>query len=483
MSNNILAIPVPTSTTFVDLQLIPTDLITPSPYQQRKFFSPSALTELVNSIARDGLIQPIVVRSISNGYELIAGERRWRATKQVGNVFVLARVVEATDLQARRMCAAENLQRQDLSDIETVEAIVEMVDAELLDIEDYLLFGNIPMERVRRLLSKLNADYANCTEHFIHKFMYKIETIFSNLPKPTEWRSFYNNDLPLITTIDEEVRQVAIEQKLNKSQARELDKLKKTAPETFQELLDTTHESTQQLPQEIITPQLPTVEDCQVAEEVLFPITSLREISAREIKVLRQKATETSAIVPIRQSSLGAPPALQMSESNEWYTPSTYVEAARALMGGIDLDPASNEFANQVIKAEKYYTIENNGFDKAWIGRVWLNPPYGRDGGDSNQELWSARLIEQYRAGITTEAVLLVNAVTDRKWFQPLWEYPICFTNHRIKFYNAETEAGQPTHGNALVYLGPSEKTNEFFRLFSQFGVIARKLTANDFSR
>lgn len=181
-------------------------------------------------------------------------------------------------------------------------------------------------------------------------------------------------------------------------------------------------------------------------------------------------------IVPvdiIRQSKL--PKALQMSDSNEWYTPPVYVEAARRLMGGIDLDPASNDLANRmVVKAAKYYTIETNGFNKLWQGRVWLNPPYGRSGDESNQELWSKRLIEQYQSGITTEAVLLVNAVTDRKWFQPLWDYPICFTNHRIRFYNIETEAGQPTHGNALIYFGP--QPDKFAELFRQFGPVVRSV-------
>jgi len=169
-----------------------------------------------------------------------------------------------------------------------------------------------------------------------------------------------------------------------------------------------------------------------------------------------------------RQSSV--PTALLMSESNEWYTPKPYVDAARELMRGIDVDPASNEFANRIVQATTYYDILSNGLDKPWAGHVWLNPPYGRDA-VSNQELWSRRLIEQFDAGITTEAILLVNAVTDRKWFQPLWQFPICFTDHRIRFYNTEIEGGQPTHGNALVYLGNQQE--RFMDIFEPFGVIA----------
>lgn len=166
----------------------------------------------------------------------------------------------------------------------------------------------------------------------------------------------------------------------------------------------------------------------------------------------------------------GVPAALQSSESNEWYTPARYVDAARRVMGGIDLDPASNPVANRVVMATHYFTIEDDGLAKTWAGRVWLNPPYGRDGGESNQATWSARLLDQYQAGNVAQAVLLVNAVTDRVWFQPLWAFPICFTDHRIRFYDATGAGGSPTHGNALVYLGANR--DHFASVFSEFGPV-----------
>jgi len=166
--------------------------------------------------------------------------------------------------------------------------------------------------------------------------------------------------------------------------------------------------------------------------------------------------------------------ALLMSTSNEWYTPPKYIEAARVVMGGIDCDPASNAFANQIVKAATYYDEYTNGFDKPWPGRVWLNPPYGQVDNRSNQERWSCRLIAQFEAGITTEAILLVNAVTGNMWFQRLWNYPICFTNHRIRFYNAKVEAGQTTHSNALIYFGSNE--HAFIEVFSQFGRVVRAI-------
>ena len=65
------------------------------------------------------------------------------------------------------------------------------------------------------------------------------------------------------------------------------------------------------------------------------------------------------------------------SGENEWYTPEKYVEAARKVLGKIDLDPASSKPANKIIKATKFYTLADDGLKQPWNGRLWLNPPYG----------------------------------------------------------------------------------------------------------
>lgn len=170
---------------------------------------------------------------------------------------------------------------------------------------------------------------------------------------------------------------------------------------------------------------------------------------------------------------------INQSSNNEWYTPEKYIRAVHAVMNGVDTDPASNELANKTIAARIFYTAETDGFSKPWRGRVFLNPPYGRNDEDneSNQARWSRRLIEQYKAGVTSEAVLLVNAVPGNRWFAPLWEFPICFVDHRIRFYNEDVEAGQPTHSNAFIYLGNNIDT--FAAVFSAFGIVAVKYEPN----
>ncbi|MDQ5854094.1 MAG: phage N-6-adenine-methyltransferase [Chloroflexota bacterium] len=126
---------------------------------------------------------------------------------------------------------------------------------------------------------------------------------------------------------------------------------------------------------------------------------------------------------------------LHSSESQEWYTRQPISDAARRVLGRIDLDPASSPAANEIVCAGHYFTPADDGLAQRWYGRVWLNPPYGKTGNKSNQEIWAQQLLAEYRAGNVREAILLVNAATDTTWFRALWDYPICFPTGRIKFW------------------------------------------------
>lgn len=88
---------------------------------------------------------------------------------------------------------------------------MDIIDTELLDaFEEYSGYGNTSVERVRFVLMKLDSDYKHGTDYFGHKFMSKVESIFNGLPKPKDWRSLYNNDLPLLTSIDEDVQEISV---------------------------------------------------------------------------------------------------------------------------------------------------------------------------------------------------------------------------------------------------------------------------------
>jgi len=199
--------------------------IDPAPYQHRRHFDEGKLKELAASIQSEGLIEPIVVRPVDKRYQLIAGERRLRAVRNFTEMETIqAQIVIASNLQARRISAAENMQREDLSAIETIEAIVEIVDTELIEDIEYLSMGKTPADRVKTLLGKLDSvrrskglGYEVGTQARLtsHKFVGSIEKIFKNLPKPLEWRSFYNHDLPLLIDFCEEVQEVSIQPQLS----------------------------------------------------------------------------------------------------------------------------------------------------------------------------------------------------------------------------------------------------------------------------
>src|SRR5882757_825959 len=104
------------------------DLIEPSPYQPRTRFREEALDELARSIQASGIIQPIVVRPIGSRFQLIAGERRWRAAQRAGLNKVSVFVKEVPDELALEMTLVENIQREDLNAIEAARAFERLID-------------------------------------------------------------------------------------------------------------------------------------------------------------------------------------------------------------------------------------------------------------------------------------------------------------------------------------------------------------------
>ena len=194
------------------MELIDIEKIDLSPFQHRRHMSDDKLRELAVSIMRDGLIEPVVM-AMNGRFQLICGERRLRAVKEyTDNSTILSRVIKANDLEARRMCAAENLQRENLSVVETIEVIVDLIDAELGDDDEYKLMGDKSLDRVRKLLGKMdtirrneerNYKSSNITKHTSHKFMGRVENIFKKLPKSLKWRSFYENDLQILLDTSE----------------------------------------------------------------------------------------------------------------------------------------------------------------------------------------------------------------------------------------------------------------------------------------
>jgi phage N-6-adenine-methyltransferase len=153
----------------------------------------------------------------------------------------------------------------------------------------------------------------------------------------------------------------------------------------------------------------------------------------------------------------------------EWYTPAEYIAAAREVMGGIDLDPASSEAAQQTVGAAHYFTAADDGLTLDWYGRVWLNPPY-------SQPLignFITKLTTEFTVGNVEQAVMVTNNCTDTAWFHSAARVVarMCFTLGRIRFANPQRPSGEsPLQGQTFFYFGP--RYEYFDHIFGAFGFV-----------
>jgi hypothetical protein len=160
------------------------------------------------------------------------------------------------------------------------------------------------------------------------------------------------------------------------------------------------------------------------------------------------------------------------SEGIEWYTQARYIESARRVLGGvIDLDPASNATANEIVRARRFFTQEDDGLSQDWsASSLFMNPPFGELAGR-----FIAKLVDEIAAGRAKAAIALVSAhATDTTWFQPLWDGLLCFTIGRNVYYSTDRES-TPTFGSVFAYFGPHE--DGFHREFQQYGPVVRRLS------
>ena len=103
------------------------DQLHPNPFQPRKQMDPASLKVLSGSIKEHGVIQPVLVRNVASGYEIVAGERRWRASQFAGLSEIPVHILELSDNQAMELALVENLQREDLNPLEIAQGINELI--------------------------------------------------------------------------------------------------------------------------------------------------------------------------------------------------------------------------------------------------------------------------------------------------------------------------------------------------------------------
>lgn len=198
--------------------------------------------------------------------------------------------------------------------------------------------------------------------------------------------------------------------------------------------------------------------------------------------------------------------ARHSSESNEHYSPSYIVEAARHALGRIDLDPASCEEANRTVKAASYFTQEDNGFRRDWRGTVFLNPHGGRsddlerhvlvkcretgacgipvghthEGVESSQKKWWFKLVREWAARHVTDAVfvcfsveLLQSSQVGNGGLHTPLDFPICFPTRRVPYVKPGGKVGaSPPHASCIVCVSRDGEVIQ--RFHDAFGVIGQ---------
>jgi len=151
--------------------------------------------------------------------------------------------------------------------------------------------------------------------------------------------------------------------------------------------------------------------------------------------------------------------------------PARYHEAARRALGDIDLDPASHAIAQTWIKAKTFYTVADNGLERSWRGRVWLNPPYDR----ALMGPFADKLLAEHASGAVEQAIQLTHGCTDTGWFHAAARASpaFCLMCGRIAFITPSGDkVASSTHGQTFFCLGVDDSA--FVQVFAELGLIVR---------
>ena len=152
---------------------------------------------------------------------------------------------------------------------------------------------------------------------------------------------------------------------------------------------------------------------------------------------------------------------------NEFYTPSHIIELARASMGGIDLDPASCELANETVGATRFYDIKQDGLKRPWFGNIFLNPPYSRFGPP-----FVRKAVEEFKSARIKQAIILLNVNhIATHWFNDAMqvEHLVCLPRKRINHTSPIHITSSPTSASVLIGIGVDRE-----RFIEHFGPLGR---------
>jgi hypothetical protein len=170
------------------------------------------------------------------------------------------------------------------------------------------------------------------------------------------------------------------------------------------------------------------------------------------------------------------------SANDSWMTPTWLIEASREVLGGIDLDPASSEEANLRVGAERFFTREEDGLSNHWHGKVFLNPPGGKDGNKSKAVLFWMKLMEEFWKGDVEAAIFVgfsieILQTSQGKGLFSVGEHPFCIPSKRIQFDAPEGSVKRfsPSHASLIACVGNVEICTRFSAAFGKYGLVVNK--------
>ncbi len=201
-------------------QSVDTEKIQLPQQQPRRYFDPQKMEQLVQSVKEHGILEPLLVRPLANGnYELVAGERRYRAAREAGLVAVPVVVRELSDEEALALALIENLHREDLNPVEETEAILQLLALKL----------RIDVPEVSSLLYRMqNAVAGKITDNVIGNPEGEVvKEVFAGLGL-MEWESFTANRLPLLR-LPEEILEALRSGRIEYTKAKAIARVKDEA--------------------------------------------------------------------------------------------------------------------------------------------------------------------------------------------------------------------------------------------------------------
>ena len=430
-----------------------TSELKPHPFNMLVYGNEIVDEKLLNSIKEKGLLEPIVIKDDNT---IISGHRRVEALKVLGLNANCRTITFDNELDEKECLIEFNRQRikthtQNMVEGEELEFIVKE-RARLKQIEEgskCAEFGKLGGRGNKTEDKPLPADLPEgVSEDAVKTLLVEIPKTKNTIKKKESNESR--------TIIAEKLGMKATTYRKEKEMWEKAKQGDEVAKDMFKKL--DAGEITTNAAHSIVKLGEKANEGSKTAEKLLEDVNNGTITPNKAIKELKANKNRMAYVGSIPNGK---------RDSDAWYTPKIYIDAVREVLGEIDLDPYSDEIANNTVKAKTFYSINNPAEENEWDCKtVWMNPPY------TAQIIKPAvcKFIEEYKK-YNFEGIVITNNATETKWFKSLVTNSkyYCFTDHRISFetYDGKNESNN-TRGQTFFYFGNNPM--KFKSAFSKFG-------------